>query len=559
MHESSLLEMAPIRTRADRPTPRVMARLIGLASLLAAECLLLTLAYNTSVFEGDDSPQAMFLRQSRSAAQLVVAVGIATLVLGGRTLKSELDRLCSSPDPARRSWAYLAGHVAAYATFVGLTASIWEGAGGTSPIAFGAVVAWVFSGLATVVLWAMTALPAASWLVLGRRMSGVLALGLLVGFGAISMGRWTKSLWTSFHHSTFWGVEHLLRLAFSGVVCEPEQMAVGVSAGDRPFVVTIAPECSGYEGIGLIWALLLGSFWLFRRQFRFPRAFLLLPIGTALMWAANIVRIAGLVSLGALISPKIALGGAHSQAGWIAFNLVGLGLIAGAQRSRFFAGRPVENDETSARTAPSPSAAYLVPLLALVGSSMVTAIFTDGFDRLYPARMAVVLAVLACYRREYAPARPVWSWSPVTIGVVVFVLWMALEPAAASQQAGFDPRRELPIAWASAWLAARVIGSVLIVPLVEELAFRGYLMRRLVSADFAGISPRLVGWMPLAVSSLAFGALHGRWLAGTLAGVCYGLAYRHRGRLGDAVVSHATTNALIAAYVVSTESWFLWS
>jgi CAAX prenyl protease-like protein len=156
-------------------------------------------------------------------------------------------------------------------------------------------------------------------------------------------------------------------------------------------------------------------------------------------------------------------------------------------------------------------------------------------------------------------AWPDWSWSPVAIGAVVFALWMALEVTTTSQAAGFDPRRELPGAWATAWLVARVIGSVLIVPLAEELAFRGYLLRRLVSADFTDVSPRLAGLMPLAVSSLAFGALHGRWLAGTLAGVCYGLAYRHRGKLGDAVLSHATTNALIAAYVLTSESWSLWS
>jgi membrane protease YdiL (CAAX protease family) len=58
---------------------------------------------------------------------------------------------------------------------------------------------------------------------------------------------------------------------------------------------------------------------------------------------------------------------------------------------------------------------------------------------------------------------------------------------------------------------------------------------------------------------VAFGALHGRWLAGTLAGLCYALALYRRGRLGDAVLAHATTNALIAADVLATGTWSLWS
>jgi hypothetical protein len=49
--------------------------------------------------------------------------------------------------------------------------------------------------------------------------------------------------------------------------------------------------------------------------------------------------------------------------------------------------------------------------------------------------------------------------------------------------------------------------------------------------------------------------LHGRWLAGTLAGIGYALALRQRGQLADAIVAHMTTNALIAAYVLSQQAW----
>jgi CAAX prenyl protease-like protein len=266
------------------------------------------------------------------------------------------------------------------------------------------------------------------------------------------------------------------------------------------------------------------------------------------------------VAVGTLISPRIAVGGFHSQTGWIAFNLVGLGLIAGAHRCRWFLARdPEPRDPTRS----SPTASHLMPLLTLVGSAMVTGAFTEGFDRAYPLRMAGVLAVLCWYRRDYAAWRPSWSlswsWGAVGIGAAVFGLWMALEPAPVGSPAGFDPRRELTPAWAVAWLVARVVGSVLIVPLAEELAFRGYLIRRLISADFREVLPGRLTWVSLAASSVAFGALHGRWLAGTLAGLAYALALHRRGSLGDAVLAHATTNALIAAYVLATATWSLWS
>jgi membrane protease YdiL (CAAX protease family) len=53
--------------------------------------------------------------------------------------------------------------------------------------------------------------------------------------------------------------------------------------------------------------------------------------------------------------------------------------------------------------------------------------------------------------------------------------------------------------------------------------------------------------------------LHGRWLAGTLAGMVYALALYRRGKLVDPVLAHAITNALIAGYVLTTGTWSLWA
>jgi CAAX prenyl protease-like protein len=103
-----------------------------------------------------------------------------------------------------------------------------------------------------------------------------------------------------------------------------------------------------------------------------------------------------------------------------------------------------------------------------------------------------------------------------------------------------------------------VLGSVLTVPIAEELAFRGYVLPKLVAHNFETVRPGQFTWVACLVSSVLFGVLHGRWLAGTLAGIGYTLALRQRGQLADAVVAHMTTNALIAAYVLSQGAWSLW-
>jgi exosortase/archaeosortase family protein len=72
----------------------------------------------------------------------------------------------------------------------------------------------------------------------------------------------------------------------------------------------------------------------------------------------------------------------------------------------------------------------------------------------------------------------------------------------------------------------------------------------------------LVIWLVNAVRItllVLFGALHGRWLAGTVAGMFYAWAMYRRGRVGDAIMAHATTNALIAAEVLLFGNWNLWN
>jgi CAAX prenyl protease-like protein len=109
------------------------------------------------------------------------------------------------------------------------------------------------------------------------------------------------------------------------------------------------------------------------------------------------------------------------------------------------------------------------------------------------------------------------------------------------------------------WLATRIAGAVVTVPIAEELAFRGFGLRRLMDEDFEAVPWRAWNWLALGGSSVFFGLMHGGlWLAGIAAGLIYGGMMLRRGHLGDAIGAHATTNALLAAYVLATNRWDLW-
>jgi CAAX prenyl protease-like protein len=111
--------------------------------------------------------------------------------------------------------------------------------------------------------------------------------------------------------------------------------------------------------------------------------------------------------------------------------------------------------------------------------------------------------------------------------------------------------------WGSAWLPLKIAGSVCVVPLVEELAFRGYLMRRLTSAQFESVTAGQVSILAWAISAVLFGVLHEHWFSGTLAGAIFGFAYMRRGQLFDCIVAHAFTNLLLVVLALSTEDWSL--
>ena len=201
-----------------------------------------------------------------------------------------------------------------------------------------------------------------------------------------------------------------------------------------------------------------------------------------------------------------------------------------------------------------------MPLLAMIAAAMIAAALSSGFDTLYPLKIMVGMAALACFIPTYRSLPWSWSWLAAMNGVAVFAIWLGLEPFANRDGTQLASGLEqLPHTWAIAWLGIRAIGSIAAVPIAEELAFRGYLMRRISNADFDTISYDQCSWIAVLISSLLFGLLHGRWFAGTLAGLFYALATRRRNMLCDAVTAHSVTNGLIAIYVLLSGSWQLWS
>lgn len=218
--------------------------------------------------------------------------------------------------------------------------------------------------------------------------------------------------------------------------------------------------------------------------------------------------------------------------------------------------------------------AYVGPFVVFVGLlalSKVAPLPALAIQAGFVAIMAVVLAVVflpAPGRAAFDLRVRHWVSTPL-IGVAVFAIWIAPDrlfpgyhhfwlfenPVMGRLQAGLsaEDRGHVAILW------LRALRAVAIVPVVEELFWRGWLMRWLISAPFEAVP--LGTWSAQAfwIVALLFASEHGPyWDVGLAAGVIFNWWMVRTRSLGDLVAAHAITNACLSAYVVWTGRWEYW-
>jgi exosortase E/protease (VPEID-CTERM system) len=461
--------------------------------------------------------------------------------------------------PIRRG--LFAAYGAAIGVFGALSTALYRG--GFGPLSPDLIaMAWIVTGVAAVAFAGLALAPWAWWVKLAYstgnwRVHAAAAAVAACLASVMNWAPWEPSAWEPPARLTF----HLVRLLLSPLVPELVLQPTAMRIGTNRFTVIISPGCSGLVGVALL--LVFGALylWLFWKESRFPHSLLLLAAGVVVLFLLNALRIAVLILIGHAGAREIAIGGFHEQAGWIAFTCVAFGFSIAARNLPWFSAQAPEPEAFRERTE-NPTSTYLLPLLMILVAGMVSRAASGSFEWLYALRFFAALGALWLFRQRYREFDWKFAWSALASGTGVFVLWVALDRMTGTVQgAGL-----MPAALASAspgartaWITLRVLAAVITVPLAEELAFRGFLLRRFISAHFETVSLQTFTLVSLLASSIIFGLLHGeRWLAGAAAGVAYGLAAQRRGRLTDAVMAHATTNALLAAYVLVFQKWYFW-
>jgi len=184
---------------------------------------------------------------------------------------------------------------------------------------------------------------------------------------------------------------------------------------------------------------------------------------------------------------------------------------------------------------------------------------------LYAVQIGGAAALMLHFRRDYTelrvPAGSPWTWVRAALaGTAVFwiwihtgVSWMSIGAAAAR----FEPvGADGSLNWGL--ITLRLAGAVLVVPAMEELFWRSFLMRWIDRRDFLALPAGQSSLRALLASSGVFALGHTLWFAGLIAGLCYGWIYRSSGKLPLPIAAHALTNLLLGLWVVQHRAWSYW-
>jgi CAAX prenyl protease-like protein len=182
---------------------------------------------------------------------------------------------------------------------------------------------------------------------------------------------------------------------------------------------------------------------------------------------------------------------------------------------------------------------------------------------IYPAQTVLCGVLLVWFRRCYEFHRLKNVAFTLLIALAVFAIWIApqqffgFEP----RKLGFDPTvfgNNSGTFWLS--VAFRFLRLVVVVPVMEEIFWRSFLLRFVIDERFEQVPFGKFSWLSFAIVTVVFTFSHSRpdWLAAFVAGALYNaVAYRTRS-LSSCILAHALTNLVLGFWIMQTRQWGFW-
>jgi uncharacterized protein len=210
--------------------------------------------------------------------------------------------------------------------------------------------------------------------------------------------------------------------------------------------------------------------------------------------------------------------------------------------------------------------AYAAPIVVFAVLTALEGFLPAGaYPAFYIVKIAAVTAALVYFRGPLGDIRPSWGVVPlgIAVGLVVFAEWIIVDQLVSyphlGTRVGYNPFaaiEDVAVRWA--FLVARFYGLVLVVPVMEELFWRSFLLRYATTADFTSLTvgqfSQTAFWIVVVLSAVA----HPEWLVAAVASALFAWLLHYTRSLFAVIVSHAVANAALGGYILIREQWQYW-
>jgi uncharacterized protein len=225
----------------------------------------------------------------------------------------------------------------------------------------------------------------------------------------------------------------------------------------------------------------------------------------------------------------------------------------------------VESGQGSPRNHRSVTA-YAAPMVTFGVLTAVGQFLPTGtYPLFYVVKVAAVTAVLFYFQGPLSEVRPCWAVVPLgaAVGLVIVAQWLLIDrllphPHLGSR-AGYDPFAAIGTPWMRwTFLILRFYGLVLVVPVMEEVFWRSFLLRYVTRGDFTSLETGQFSlgafWIVLVLSAAA----HPEWLVAAVASALFAWLLRRTRSLFAVILAHSVANAALGGYIVAAGQWKYW-
>lgn len=210
--------------------------------------------------------------------------------------------------------------------------------------------------------------------------------------------------------------------------------------------------------------------------------------------------------------------------------------------------------------------AYVAPIAAFIALTTVESSASKAYYVwIYSAKVIVVTAILVWFKKPWKDIQPNARLllPAILVGFLVFIEWVALDKWISyphlGSRTGLNPFSTIAVpALRHLFLVVRFYGLAVMVPVMEELFWRSFLLRYFSNSDFTKLPIGEFSWRAFWIVAVGFGLAHPEWLVAVICACIYALLLRQTKSLFACIVAHSTTNLALGIYVLLSQDWIYW-